>query len=724
MAKKTVNIDLIVDSKGTVKTISTVKKQFDSLGNSVKPLNNGLNNTTKGLGNTTNAVINFNRVIQDSPYGIIGVANNIDPLVQSFISLKKETGSATNAFKTLLKSAFTGPAALITVFSLASTAAVFFAMKMRGAGSASKEAEESIKDQIKAVNDLNKAYNQLAGFSLGQEIQQEIDLIDEAINLANKRADAQKELNAINRSRVNLAEDYKSEVEAAGSLFKAKQNIKDALKEEIANYDVLIQRLGFEETKLDDLTEKREDAVKKLEAYNNAQSESAQLAKLVQETQAEVNQTIDSYTAKVEGSDTAVVALAASLTGQINKYRELANEGNTEVIPVIVALQKEYDKLQKATEFDVTQILPDASFFDELRPKVEALKDEFLELSQIDLDNLLDLGTQNIEGSIADLQEQIRKLKQLQLQAFSTEGVEYFQEKINALQDQIDVLTGKIKESELEQFFRNLGYAAIDVSSFIVQSGIDIEESLDRQIEKIRERTAEERTYLEAEIEGIRKRADEEANLAKSRKEKQKIREKAEKDVQTVIEQSKNLEIQAAKDVAEAKRQADQERQDQVRDAIKSIIIQIALEQLKNVISTVPFPINIPVGAAAAAAITALANGIVGSLPGFADGVTGFGGGLALVGERGRELVQLPQGSNVITNQNTESIISAMARQSNTESIAQIGSTQPDIVSAIKEAFEDVVLPKIQGEIDNDVIRLSLKESTERLNRNTIQIGI
>ena len=93
-----------------------------------------------------------------------------------------------------------------------------------------------------------------------------------------------------------------------------------------------------------------------------------------------------------------------------------------------------------------------------------------------------------------------------------------------------------------------------------------------------------------------------------------------------------------------------------------------------------------------------------------------------MVGERGRELVQLPQGSNVITNQNTESIISAMARQSNTESIAEIGSTQPDLVSAIREAFGELVLPKINGKIDNDVIRLSFNESMERLDRNTIQI--
>lgn len=37
-------------------------------------------------------------------------------------------------------------------------------------------------------------------------------------------------------------------------------------------------------------------------------------------------------------------------------------------------------------------------------------------------------------------------------------------------------------------------------------------------------------------------------------------------------------------------------------------------------------------------------------LPGFAEGVTNFGGGLAVVGERGPELVNLPRGSSVVPN--------------------------------------------------------------------------
>ncbi|MCU0891157.1 MAG: hypothetical protein MUE77_05295 [Sandarakinorhabdus sp.] len=53
-------------------------------------------------------------------------------------------------------------------------------------------------------------------------------------------------------------------------------------------------------------------------------------------------------------------------------------------------------------------------------------------------------------------------------------------------------------------------------------------------------------------------------------------------------------------------------------------------------------------------------GGIVGAIlgiPGFADGTNFAPGGLAMVGERGRELVQLPRGSRVIPNGQTEAMM-------------------------------------------------------------------
>lgn len=84
-----------------------------------------------------------------------------------------------------------------------------------------------------------------------------------------------------------------------------------------------------------------------------------------------------------------------------------------------------------------------------------------------------------------------------------------------------------------------------------------------------------------------------------------------------------------------------------------------------------------PVAAALTAALVALGGvqtGVIASqpppaaptyqalpqAPAFAEGVTGFTGGLALVGEEGAELVSLPSGSNVITNENTGEILKAL----------------------------------------------------------------
>lgn len=65
-------------------------------------------------------------------------------------------------------------------------------------------------------------------------------------------------------------------------------------------------------------------------------------------------------------------------------------------------------------------------------------------------------------------------------------------------------------------------------------------------------------------------------------------------------------------------------------------------------------PALLLVGGVALVAIgTALSNA---KIPGFAEGVTNFGGGLAMVGERGPELVRLPKGSDVIPNNQLGSI--------------------------------------------------------------------
>lgn len=69
-------------------------------------------------------------------------------------------------------------------------------------------------------------------------------------------------------------------------------------------------------------------------------------------------------------------------------------------------------------------------------------------------------------------------------------------------------------------------------------------------------------------------------------------------------------------------------------------------------------------------------GGLLGSLfgiPGFADGTNFAPGGLAMVGERGRELVRLPRGSQVIPNGQTE----AMLGRARAEPVELVVRTEP-----------------------------------------------
>ena len=92
-------------------------------------------------------------------------------------------------------------------------------------------------------------------------------------------------------------------------------------------------------------------------------------------------------------------------------------------------------------------------------------------------------------------------------------------------------------------------------------------------------------------------------------------------------------------------------------EAARSIIQAQLAQLIAGSLPKLPFPANLVVWPIAAAASNLLVNTLI---PQFATGVTGFGGGLALVGERGPELVNLPSQSNVITNENTERLLQSI----------------------------------------------------------------
>lgn len=76
----------------------------------------GFKQVTRGADAAGQSLQNLGRIAQDAPFGFIGIANNINPLVESFQRLKKESGSTGGALKALAGS-LAGGGGLGLVFS-------------------------------------------------------------------------------------------------------------------------------------------------------------------------------------------------------------------------------------------------------------------------------------------------------------------------------------------------------------------------------------------------------------------------------------------------------------------------------------------------------------------------------------------------------------------------------------------------------------------------------
>lgn len=148
----------------TIKKLNTeiryVKETIVSLEAEGAKLSNTLGNKLKNNSDkATQSITDLSRIVQDAPYGFIGIANNINPLVESFSRLKQESGSVGGALKSLL-SGLTGPAGLGIAFAAVTTAITFaqvgFNAWTRSSGQAKKNtkdlAEELKKAEINAIS--------------------------------------------------------------------------------------------------------------------------------------------------------------------------------------------------------------------------------------------------------------------------------------------------------------------------------------------------------------------------------------------------------------------------------------------------------------------------------------------------------------------------------------------------------------------------------------------
>lgn len=319
----------------------------------------------------------------------------------------------------------------------------------------------------------------------------------------------------------------------------------------------------------------------------------------------------------VEGATLKVSEFEHLLSHQIplafNHYLVAAGKANSAIVKFFGGSEEAVEKWRKQIEQGQEAIL-------DLTSKVRRGENRTADDTSAPLSQ-----TENAGGSSGDDKDKKPQDRLAQLQKEREELI-----KTGVVTEELVRLTSQIQKIEQERAFAREGakISAVEAADVEVQS-------VDKSVAAWERRRDAVLDSAQREIE-----ADQRRTAAK------KELEQAEKDFIAQQLMSVDVSIQSGKDLANA-------AGDAARQAIQA---QIAV-LIANSLPKVGFPFNLALWPIAQAASSLALNNLI---PQFATGVTNFGGGIAMVGERGPELVNLPQGSNVITNENTEKLIGAI----------------------------------------------------------------
>lgn len=192
-----IQIKIGSEVSGALQGLQQVQQGMAQTGKASQTLTTQLSKVPNSSNQATQSLVNLSRVAQDAPFGFIGIANNINPLLESFQRLKATTGSTGGAFKAL-GSSLTGAGGIGLAVGVVSSLLVVFGDRLFGVGKKAKEAKDlneelgkslasqavklttlvglvknintSDEDRVKALRAINQEYSQYLGNLDGEKV--------------------------------------------------------------------------------------------------------------------------------------------------------------------------------------------------------------------------------------------------------------------------------------------------------------------------------------------------------------------------------------------------------------------------------------------------------------------------------------------------------------------------------------------------------------------------
>jgi hypothetical protein len=350
----------------------------------------GFSSMSRSMGTLTSstkdaniAFANFGRIVQDAPFGLLGISNNIDPLLNSFAQLKASAGGTGAALKQMAGQLI-GPAGLIFLLGSALPTALLFAQKYF------KDTEKESNLAADAVKRVREEFAKLSAQAAGEKGLEQVN---------SELKDNQTALNAINaslqeyqanQSRILALQNQSLQ---QGGISQSQQAELNRLRAENAN-------LGISQLQTD-------------KAIIETNTSELELTKARLTAQEDITSARQRY------------GIATSLTAKeeekANEERAKANKAYNDLLQRareerqrILDIEREslYVSMLRMKSGDVSDMLPDSEF-DEFEVKTESIATNVVEtFKQLKLDRIA-FERQFADSAVLIAQERDMKLAQL-----------------------------------------------------------------------------------------------------------------------------------------------------------------------------------------------------------------------------------------------------------------------------------------------------------------------
>jgi hypothetical protein len=311
--------------------INYLNTAIGNLQQKIAGLNSQMGNMRKPTADATNALTNLSRVAQDAPYGFMGIANNLNPMLESFQRLQKESGSTGNALKALV-GGLSGPAGIGVALGVASSLIVAFGKDISDFFSKLTSGNESLAKSNNAFHEAKQAY---------------IDAYVEIQNLGN----AFESFHNGTMSKKQVLDKYN---ETLGKVYGTTKDINEAESIYLTNSPKYIQAATYRAAAQIALTKAAEQSFKQQEAIFNPKAfggfdlnqfiAAAGLSKLVGANVSTMNEALGSANAIKKGKEQENIFLQIA-----DAFNKMVQETNSSAQKSVL-FGKELDKKDKADD--------------------------------------------------------------------------------------------------------------------------------------------------------------------------------------------------------------------------------------------------------------------------------------------------------------------------------------------------------------------------------------